>query len=274
MRTDHQALTTLLATSDTGHKPLRLHRRTDRLQQYNYHLQFTPGRDNVVADLLSRSILNPPTPLVPAFEHDQAEHDQLLHTPLRETVSLRELQDASAADPVLSSVSTYIRQGWPAKVSNELSPYFRIREELACWHDTCVARGLCTVVPSVVRARVLAIAHKGHLGIIRLKQRCRDLVWWPGIDRDIEILVKDCTACLLSGKTRAPAPPPPMQPLDWPSQPWKHLQLDICGELHGIPHHQWFLVVTSDLHSKWPEVTPVGSVTDKVLTDILDSLFS
>ena len=55
LRTDHQALTTLLATSGTGHKPLRLHRWADRLQQYNFRLHFTPGRDNVVADLLSRA---------------------------------------------------------------------------------------------------------------------------------------------------------------------------------------------------------------------------
>ncbi|XP_062373903.1 uncharacterized protein K02A2.6-like [Sardina pilchardus] len=276
LRTDHQALTTLLATSGTGHKPLRLHRWADRLQQYNYGLQFTPGRDNVVADLLSRSIPTQPTPPVEDLEHDQTEQDliQLLHAPLQETVSLRELVDASAADPVLSVVSAYIRHGWPTKVPDELSPYFRIREQLACWNDTCVARGLCTVVPSALRARVLAMAHEGHLGIVRLKQRCRDLVWWPGIDRDIETLVRDCTACLLSGKTRAPGPPPPMQPLNWPSHPWEHLQLDVCGELHGVPHHQRFLVVIYDLHSKWPEVAPVGSVTAKVLIDILDSLFA
>ena len=180
LRTDHQALTTLLATSGIGHKPLRLHRWADCLQQYNFRLHFTPGRENVVADLLSRAIPNSPP----------------------------------------------------------------------------------------------AMAHEGHLGIVKLKQRCRDVVWWPGIDREIETLVKDCTACLLSGKTRAPAPPPPMQPLDWPSKPWEHLQLDICGKLHGVPHHQRFLVVVYNLHSKWPEAAPVGSVTAKVLVDILDSLFT
>lgn len=276
LRTDHQALTTLLATSGTGHKPLRLHRWADRLQQYNYCLQFTPGRDNVVADLLSRSIPSPTTAPCPASERDQAEHDlvQLLHTPLQGTVPLQELRDASADDPVLSTLSTYIRHGWPVKVPEELLTYSRVRAELSCWNDTCVARGLCTVVPRALQARVLAMAHEGHLGIVRLKQRCRDVVWWPGIDREIEALVKDCTACLLSGKTRAPAPPPPMQPLDWPSQPWEHLQLDVCGELHGVPHHQRFLVVIYDLHSKWPEVTPTGSVTAKVLIDILDSLFA
>ena len=128
------------------------------------------------------------------------------------------------------------------------------------------------MVPSVLQAGVLAMAHEGHSGIVRLKQRCRDLVWWPGIDRDIETQVRDCTACLLSGKTRAPAPPAPMQPLDWPSQPWEHLQ--ICGELKGVPHHQRFLVLTYDLHSKWAEVAAAGTVTAGVQVNILDSLFA
>jgi len=140
LRTDHQALTTLLATSGTGHKPLRLHHWADRLQQYNYRLQFTSGHDNVVTNLPSRAIPNPPTAPTLALGRDPAEHDlvQLLHTPLQETLSLKELQDASADDPVLSTLSTYIRQGWPAKVPDELLAY-------SCWNDTCIARGLCTV---------------------------------------------------------------------------------------------------------------------------------
>lgn len=81
-------------------------------------------------------------------------------------------------------------------------------------------------------------AHKGHLDIVKLKQQCHSIVWWPGINRKIETLVKDGTACLLSGKTRTPATAPPVQPLDWPPQPWEHQLIDICGELHGVLHHQ------------------------------------
>jgi len=97
LRTDHQALTTLLATSGTGHKPLCLHRWANRLQQYNYRLQFTPGRDNAVADLLSRAIPDTPTAPTLAPGRDPAEHDlvQRLHTPLQETVLLKELQDGA-----------------------------------------------------------------------------------------------------------------------------------------------------------------------------------
>ncbi len=43
------------------------------------------------------------------------------------------------------------------------------------------------------------VSHEGHLGIEKLKQRCWVLVWWPGIDLDIEALVKDRSTCLVSG---------------------------------------------------------------------------
>ncbi len=56
IRTDHQALTALLATQGSGHRPMRLLRWADRLNQYNFSLEFMPGRANTVADLLSRAV--------------------------------------------------------------------------------------------------------------------------------------------------------------------------------------------------------------------------
>lgn len=70
-----------------------------------------------------------------------------------------------------------------------------------CAEVTCVARGLCTVVPGLLHTHVLEMAHKGHLGIVKLKQCCRYSVWWTGMDKDIKLLVKDCHGCLKSGKT-------------------------------------------------------------------------
>lgn len=213
-----------------------------------------PGRDNVVADLLSRSI-DAPTPAA-SLGNDDMKPDiiQMLHTPLQESVSLEQLQKESKCDPTLTTLHTYIRSGWPARVPEELKPFAKVQNELSCWGDVCAFRGLCTVVPGSLRACVLSMAHEGHLGIVKLKQICRDLVWWPGIDPDIEGLVRDCDPCLLSRKTGQPILTP-LQPVPWPSHPWEHL--DICGEIHGhgVPRHQRFLVVVYDLHSKWPQFT-------------------
>ena len=269
---DHQALTSLLTASGSGHKPLRLHRWGERLRQYDYEAKFTPGRDNVVADLLSHSI-DSPAPTVLAADDSEPDLIQMLHIPLQAAVSLEELQQESERDPILTTLRTYIRSGWPAKVPDELTPFARVCDELSCWGNVCVSRGLCTVVPVSLRARVLSMVHEGHLGIVKAKQRCRDLVWWPGIDRDIETLVRDCAPCLLSGKTGLqrqhlcnqshgrPAPGNISSSLWGDPRPWN-------------PPPSALLVVLYDLHSKWPEVVPAGTVTTQVVTDILEAQFA
>ncbi|KAJ8353781.1 hypothetical protein SKAU_G00213480 [Synaphobranchus kaupii] len=165
----------------------------------------------------------------------------MLHGPLQSAVSLEELQRESEQDPLLSTLCIYIRTGWPSRVPEDLAPFAGVRHELSCWGNVCVSRGLCTVVPSGLRARVLSMAHEaGKVG--RQPQH-------------------HCS--LPRGRL-------------WPPRPWEHLQLDICGEIHGrgVPHHQRFLVVAYDLHSKWPEVVPAGTVTTRVIIDILEGLFA
>ncbi len=228
LRTDHQALTTLMSSAGTGHRPLRLHRWADRLNQYNYQLLFTPGKDNVVADFLSCSAAEPTSAAKQPEADIESDLVQLVYEPLQAAVSLEELKRESAADPLFVTLSTYIQNGWPARVSADLTPFSRVRAELTCWGESCIARGHRAVIPLSLRGQVLSMAHEGHVGVVKLKQRCRDLVWWPGIDRELEALVRDCAPCLLSGKTGAPAPPP-LQPVDWPTKPWEHLQMDLRG---------------------------------------------
>lgn len=108
LRTDYQALT-VLPTTGSGHKPLRLYRWSERLQAYNFTTQFTPGRENVVADLLSRATPNP----TPDATQDPSELELvlMLHMPHQTTISLSELQAASAQDPTLTQLRSFIREG-------------------------------------------------------------------------------------------------------------------------------------------------------------------
>lgn len=102
----HDGVLPQFSATVLGHnQPSATSTETWRAQQYNYRLQFTPARDNFVADLLSHSIPDPHTAPTLALEQDLAEHErvQLLHTPLQETVSLWELQDASGCPPTSGS---------------------------------------------------------------------------------------------------------------------------------------------------------------------------
>ena len=90
----------------------------------------------------------------------------ILHGPLSTVVTLTELQQASAEDDTLTTLRTYVQDGWPAKVDDNLLPYYRFRDELSCWGAVCLARGHRAVVPETLRAGVLHMAHEGHLGVV------------------------------------------------------------------------------------------------------------
>lgn len=88
-------------------------------------------------------------------------------------MSLQERKDSSDGDPLLSQVRANICDGWPSKVPEELLESGRLKQELTFWNITCEARGLCTVVPGVLHARMLWLWHEGYLGILKLKHCCK-----------------------------------------------------------------------------------------------------
>ena len=289
--TDHQALKTLLTAGGSGHRPLRLHRWSDRLFQYTFDVVFRPGRDNHVADCLSRSfddvntelpIATPTTTEATSDDNvsDVEADDRIVSTIFGSigiaVVTLSAVGQATTADDQLSRVRLYIINGWPVDkraVPADLRLFYTVRDELStAVEGLCVVRGCRTVIPSTLRAAVLELAHEGHPGIVRMKQRCRAAVWWPAIDTDVEAFVRDCTACIVSGKSVRPVPGP-LQPAPLPSGPWRKLALDFAGEFVVAPAHQRYLLVAMDYYSKWPEVALCGSATSATVIEFLTGMF-
>ena len=130
--------------------------------------------------------------------------------------------EATTTDSDLLRVQKFVVAGWPPdnkEIPMKLRAYWNVRDELSTIHNgDCLVRGCRLEVPMSLRAAVLDLAHEGHPGIVRMKQKCRESVWWPGIDMDIEDYVRDCMACVVSGKSVRPVPGP-LQPTVLPSGP-------------------------------------------------------
>ena len=101
------------------------------------------------------------------------------------------------------------------------------------------------VVPSAIRQLLLLQLHRAHVGSARMRKLAHRHIWWPGIDRDIDKMVRNCDACALH---RNSLPTVPLHLWEFPDRPWQCFYLHFAGPFKNF---MWLIVV--DAHSKWPE---------------------
>ena len=131
--------------------------------------------------------------------------------------------------------------------------------------DGIIFRQNRIVIPTSLRAKILEELHATHLGITKMKQLARRYVYWPGIDRDIERLVRGCESCAISRSSPAKAP---VHPWDPPDNNWERIHIDYAG-----PYENYNFLVCVDAKSKWAEVkiikdAPTSTTTIKLLENI------
>ena len=108
---------------------------------------------------------------------------------------------------------------------DKLKPYWA-----RSYEPSCESVSILWCVPPQGREVVLAELHSGHLGISRMKSLMRGLVWWQGIDTEVEAVVKKCHLCQQVKPASSPAP---LHPWQWPTHPWSRLHLDYAGPVAG-----------------------------------------
>ena len=101
--------------------------------------------------------------------------------------------------------------------------FMPVRHELTVIGQV-VLRSTRIVSPSCYRDRILMLAHKGHQGIVKTKERLCSKVWWPGIDGQAEMT---CKACLSCHAVSQPIPPAPVKSTALPQGPWEDLATDL-----------------------------------------------
>ena len=95
-------------------------------------------------------------------------------------------------------------------------------------HETIIRRVLnvlnleCRHERGLLQARTLAIVHEGHEGLVRTKQLLKETLWFPGIDRQAEVLLKGCLACQATTPTGT-AYQQPLKISEHPTGPWLHV---------------------------------------------------
>lgn len=251
----------------TDHKPLvaifgenkgipqvsaaRLQRWAHHLTAFKYTIKHVKSEENC-ADVLSR------LPAAVSQTDDTIENEKFSYlnyvnrsdpVPIDYATILNE----SMNDIVLAPVIKAVRNNSLHKLCDpKFLPFRRRTNELSVEKDILMW-GYRVVVPQSLRSNLLKQVHQTHLGIVKTKSICRSYFWWPGLDKDIEDLIKSCDACL---STLSSPPKAPIIPWKYPEEPWSRLHIDYAGPFKGF-----YYFVILDAHSKWIEVFPSTNMT-------------
>ena len=128
--------------------------------------------------------------------------------------------------------------------------------------------GTRVIIPTACRDAVLTELHKGHHGITRMKGLARMYVWWPGITKDIERTVQQCSVCQMHQSIPSVAP---LHLWSRPTRPWAwaRLHLNYAGPVQGK-----VILVLIDAHSKWVEAICTSNATSTAVIEELRTLFA
>ena len=110
-------------------------------------------------------------------------------------LSAKQVDLESEKDPELISVKHYVSTGDWSKC--KLPHYLGVKDEL-CVLGYLVLRGDRLVIQQSMRDDILRLAHEGHQGIFKTKNRLRAKVWWPKMDAAAEKLCRSVRLSLCS----------------------------------------------------------------------------
>ena len=268
--TDHRPLVPILncKTLDEVANP-RLQRLKLRMSQFGQiTAAWVPGSQQGAADALSRN------PVCPPVEGDECGEDtsavcirsiviselQAHHVDIR----LQEVQEAAAADPEYQQLVESIQTGFPtnkAELQEPVKQYWPVRDRLSV-DDGIVLCGCRIVIPSSLRRQTLVTLHAGHLGQEKTKSRARQIVYWPGMNNDIDNATRSCERCQNELPSQQRETLVQREPA---GRPFQHLDVDIASHAGGK------YLVTVDCFSGWRHVEYLGihTSTARVKTALL-----
>ena len=186
-------------------------------------------------------------------------------------LDLKTLISKTAIDPELTRVRASMRREERETTPEGYRPVFdklSIRWGLVFMDDQIV-------VPVDLRRRLLDILRFGHAGTTKMIAEAK-ILWWPDINRDIENKVKDCIACLASGKNlKYQLPKNHYGKLKKLTEPGQEIQIDFTGKLHNKRiNGDVQILIAVDRFSKWPTVKICKTAETKEVLNFLKNNFN
>ena len=265
--TDCKALLPIFNNKDKQNLPPRLERTVLAVQHLPFKVEHVKGSENC-ADFLSRSPVQNDDD-EENLEEDQNEENLMIKAiQISEDgpISWAEIKEETGKCPELQELREAIRSN---HFSEGVKKYKHLRNELTVIDDVVFKqhkvfvpeklRGKTTeramtppdqaIPPVSYRRKVAKVTHIcGHQGIQKTLSLLKERFYWPGVAKDVEEAVKNCSACKYIRKDHRKEP---MKTKALPPRPWHTLCCDFKGPI--APSSKYCFVIW-DCFSRWFEV--------------------
>ena len=151
VETDHQLLTSIWKKTIATSSP-RLQRLFLRLAQYDVHIEYLRGKENVIADALSRvaSLKSEHVDCSDSLSNiKKIPVHQIAQTAPASPERLQELHEATEQDPSLRLLAKTVHEGWPKTIKDcphSIQSYWYFRDQIT-YEDGILYKGTRLIMP-------------------------------------------------------------------------------------------------------------------------------
>ncbi len=194
VESDHKSMEAILR-KPLAAAPPRLQRMISQLQKYNVCIIHRPGKGIPVANSLSRKPIEYHNDSL--MEGMEAQiHTIISSLPVSDS-RLQDIQEATTQDAQLAALKRVIKAGWPNKKKKctlNVQDYWNYKDEISELNGI-ILKGKKIIILERLREHMLQLIHKGHIGVEKSKHRARDILFWPGMGKQIKAVVEQCSIC-------------------------------------------------------------------------------
>lgn len=266
---DHKPLQAMF-NKKSGETPPRIERFIMDLQEYDFVVEYLPGKQ-MIADFLSRNH-GQRTGSSPVVTNEKLVgkimEAEVVHAVNSDSaITMENVREATAQCAIMQRVIAELQAGFQTR-DPELEPFKKVADQLSTINGV-VCKGTRIVIPESLRKRVVRLCHKSHQGMTKAKSLARSFCWFPGMDAAIEGKIGRCVTCQAVQDKNLTQP---IKPHELPEGPWQILEMDFQGP---YPNGEYVFVMV-DRYSRWPECrvlkrAPDAKTTCKVIRDIVRS---